>query len=319
MNRRDLVPPWGDHNRYPWQSLFDRPRVSWPRGALLAVWVVVPVETFRFDAVAQPFTPDGAPTLNYPDFWGHSQRDYGNRVGFYRLARMLERLGVRATAAVNSDACSKHPHLLGEVERLGWEVIGHGVSASEPVHDGLTEHDERTLLERALRDLRAATGQPVTGWLSPSGSESTRTLDLLAELGIDYVCDWPSDDLPFWLRARTRDLVALPCSAELDDRAVMIDTHQSADEFEVQVAEQANWLVREAREHGGRTMSVVLHPWISGVPHRIRAVERALAGVITRDVWVATGGEIVREWQQAQARAGTTARDSSEPGKGASR
>jgi hypothetical protein len=131
-------------------------------------------------------------------------------------------------------------------------------------------------------------------------SESTRTLDLLAELGIDYVCDWPSDDLPFRLATRSRDLVALPCSTELDDRTVMIETHQSADAFARQVVEQADWLRHEAEEHGGRTMSVVLHPWIAGVPHRIRAIERALAGVVERGAWSATGGEIVRAWVQAE-------------------
>lgn len=315
----DLVPPWRDHDRYAWRSLFNRRPVSWPGDAPLALWVAVAVESFRFDGGSHAFA-DGAPHLDYPDFWGHSQRDYGNRVGFYRLAKVLERLGIRATAAVNSEVCTRHPHVLGEIERLGWEVIGHGVSASEVLYEERAEQDERALLERALGDLRLATGQAVTGWLSPSMSESTRTLDLLAELGIDYVCDWASDDLPFRLWTRTRELVALPCSAELDDRAVMIDMRQSADEFAEQVVEQADWLAREAKVHGSRAMCVFLHPWVSGVPHRIRAVERALTGVLERGAWAVTGSEIVKAWEHvecARSRARPLPTESDESDKGA--
>jgi peptidoglycan/xylan/chitin deacetylase (PgdA/CDA1 family) len=263
--------------------------------------VVVSVERFRFRGHASPFVPDGAPTLQYPDHWGHSQRDYGNRVGFFRLAAALERLGIRATAAVNSAICADCPAILEEIDRLGWEVIGHGQSASEPPHPGLDDDEERELIARSLAELRRASGQAVDGWLSPSFASSPRTLDVLAGEGVRYTCDWASDDLPFEIRAGAGSLVALPCSVELDDRVVLLDTGQSAGELADQLVEQADWLRREAAEHGARMMGAVLRPWISGVPHRSRHVERALGTILDGGgVWVATGGEIVTSWR-AQA------------------
>jgi hypothetical protein len=300
----DLSPPWRDHNRYAWSDIFDRQPLAWPGNAKIALWVGVYVEAFRFSGHSSLFTPTGAPTLEHPDFFGHSQRDYGTRVGFFRLARALEGIGIRATAAVNSAVCDQAPAVINEANRLGWELIGHGVSSSDPLYDGIDETAENAIIRQALSRLREVSAGRVTGWLSPSLSESARTLEILLEEGVEYVCDWAADDLPFPLRVGDGELLALPCSVELDDLTIMIDSHQHAADMEQQIVAQFEWLRTEAESHGGRLMCVMLRPWVAGVPHRIRYIERALAAVAqSPDVWCATGSEIVSAFTAAQASA----------------
>lgn len=286
--------PGMDHDRYDWSILDERPRVEWPGGAHLALWVLVSLEHFRFDADAKPFRAFGAPTKEYPDYREWTQKDYGNRVGVFRVTDVLERYGIRATAPVNAEICERYPFLLEEAGRLGWEVIGHGVNASDVIHPAMEEEAERRLIGESLGILRAASGQPVRGWLSPSMSESRRTPDLLAEHGVEYLCDWVNDDLPYPFRAAGSTIHALPCSYELNDVTAIWNLHHPAPDFGRQIVDAFELLYAESRERGGRVMSISLHPWLIGQPHRIVHLDRALARIADREgVWKATGSEIL--------------------------
>jgi allantoinase len=268
--------------------------------ARVALWVLVSVEWFRFDGHSSPFLPLGAPSLEYPDYWGYTQRDYGNRVGVFRLAAMLDELGVRTTAAVNSEVCRRSPFVIEEATRLDWELIGHGRTSSEVLHEGLTEAAEEEIVSDALATLRAASGQPVVGWLSPSLCESTRTPDILARHGIEYVCDWANDDVPYPLQAGGRTIWSLPSTVELNDAIVIGQQHLSAADFRDLIVEQCE---RLAGEPGESAMCVALHPWIAGVPHRVRYVEEALRTVVSnRHVWSATGSELLAAFRRQAGR-----------------
>ena len=283
-----------DHDRYDWSALPGRPAVTWPGEARVALMVVVSLQWFPLDMPALPFRPVGALDEPYPDYRAYSHRDYGNRVGIFRIMAVLDRLGIRATAAVNAAIAERYPALLAEVGSRGWEVAAHGLDMGRLHHAGLDRAEEAAMIDHALTVLRRVTGRPVSGWLSPGGSESLHTLDLLAERDVAYVFDWVNDDLPYPLRTVRGRLHAMPYSHEISDATIIWQCHQSTREFAEAVEDQFAALDREAERSGGRILAVSLHPWIIGQPHRIGALERALGRVAHQSgVWRATASEIL--------------------------
>ena len=148
-------------------------------------------------------------------------RDYGNRVGVFRVFHVLDELGINASVAVNSKVAERYPFLIREVTRRGWEIIAYGVDMGRLHYGGLGVADERAQVREAVATLREISGQPITGWLSPAKSESMNTLDLVAAEGIAYVCDWINDDMPFALRTEHGEIVALPLSHEISDQMII--------------------------------------------------------------------------------------------------
>jgi allantoinase len=290
-----------DHDRYEWSILPRRPRIEWPGGARVALWVVPSLEWFPLDMPAVPFRPTGGMERAYPDYWNYTHRDYGNRVGVFRLMSVLDTFGLRATAAVNAAVCERYPAVIEAGRARGWEFIAHGLHMGRVHHAGLAREEEATIVRDAVATVRRVTGQPVRGWLSPGISESLHTLDLLAEQGIEYVCDWVNDDLPYPMRVAEGRLVSMPYSHEISDTTIIWQYHHTAAEFGEQIMDQFDLLYREAQQHGGRILSVSLHPWIIGQPHRIGALEKAFGHVMRRaGVWPATGSEILAAFTAQQ-------------------
>lgn len=289
-----------DHDWFPHQSLFARSPVRWPGGAGLALWITVPLEFFPLDPPAQPFRPIGALDRPYPDMWGFSNRDYGNRIGLYRIMRVLDRFGLRATAAMNSDVARHYPRLLQEVLRRNWEIMASGVNMARLHHAGLTPEAERELIAESVGALRKASGQPILGWHSPGHAQSMNTLELLPARGITYVADWINDDLPYLVRTPAGPLHALPLTFELSDRKILVQHDRAVEEYETQVLDAFDRLLAEATQHGGRLLSLSVSPWVLGYPHRIRALERILGTIMSQgSVWPATGAEIVEAFRRS--------------------
>lgn len=283
-----------DHERYDWSMLPRRKAIAWPGGARIALLVVPALEWFPLDMQGKPFKPPGAMQTPYPDLRHYTLRDYGNRVGIFRVMAALERFGIRASVAVNAAVARRLPSLVRECVERGFEIIAHGLDMDHLHYEGLPLEAEQRLVAETLAILRRASGQKVRGWLSPARSESRATIDLVAAAGIDYVCDWVNDDLPYPLRAASRGIHALPLSADLDDYTILIQNHHSEASFVEQVADQFDALYREAAAGGGRVLSLKLHPWVIGQPYRIGALEQALAHITGHDgVWSATGSEII--------------------------
>ncbi|MEJ2119137.1 MAG: polysaccharide deacetylase family protein [Alphaproteobacteria bacterium] len=283
-----------DHDRYEWSILQKRPKIEWPNGARIALWVVPALEFFPLNQPAQPFKAPGGMVTPYPDLRHYTLRDYGNRVGVFRVFKLLDTLGIKASVAVNSKIAQRYPLLIDEINARGWEVIANGVDMGKLHYGGLAEADEKALVQEALSVLREASGQPVTGWLSPAKSESENTLDLVAAEGIDYVCDWINDDMPYAIKTKHGTIHSMPHAHEIDDQTIMMGYHHSEAQFVDQVRDQFDVLYRESESEGGRIMAVTIHPWMSGQPHRIRALEAALAHITSHDgVWSATGAEIL--------------------------
>ncbi len=288
-----------DQDRYDWAMAPERKPIAWPGGARIALWVVPALEFFPLDQPAQPFRAPGGMVTPYPDLRHYTLRDYGNRVGVFRVFKALDRLGIKATVAINAKVAERYPFLVGEVTRRGWEVMAYGVDMGRLHYGGMAIGEETAQVEDALAIVRAASGQPVTGWLSPAKSQSMNTLDLIAARGIEYVADWIGDDMPFPLRTESGEITSLPLSHEIDDQTIMHHYQHSEAQFLEAVRDQFDVLYRESSPEDGRLMTLAIHPWMSGQPHRIGFLERALEHLIGHDgVWTATGAEIVEAYRK---------------------
>jgi peptidoglycan/xylan/chitin deacetylase (PgdA/CDA1 family) len=290
-----------DHERYAWSPVVDRPPILWPGGARVAVWIVACLQWFPLDTRDLPLLPLGIERDSYPDLRSYTHRDYGNRVGVFRVMNVTKRFGVRATAAVNAAVCRRYPAVIEEGKRLGWEFVAHGLHMGCVHHAGLSAEEEAAILDESLATVRLASGQPVAGWLSPGQSQSLRTLDLLAERGVEFVCDWVNDDLPYLLNAPPRGLYAMPYPHELSDATIIWQNRHSPTEFVEQVRDQFDWLYREAERCGGRIFGLAVHPWIIGQPHRIRSLAEALTYILGHErIWPATASEILAAFRSQQ-------------------
>jgi peptidoglycan/xylan/chitin deacetylase (PgdA/CDA1 family) len=266
--------------------------------------VIAPLTWFPLTMSRLPKAPIGAFDDPFPNFRDYTHRDYGNRVGAFRVMETLERFGVPVTAPVNAAVCERYPALVEEALRHRWEFAGHGLNMAR-IHDAeMSEAEEAQTIATALRTVRRVAGQPVTGWLSPANGESPRTLDLLASAGVQYVCDWVNDELPYPVQTKHGRIHAMPYSHDINDATMIWASHHSPSEFVRQVQDQFDWLYDEARTRGGRIFTLVLHSWCIGQPHRIRALDRIFERIANRPgVWMGTGAQILDCFQAQQDRA----------------
>lgn len=288
--------PWRrrglDHDWFEYRALAHAKPVTWPGGKRLALFVMVHLEHFPMGMTGKPVMPIGG--LRYvPDFHGYTNRDYGNRVGIYRILRLLDRFGIKATAAVNSDVAKRYPQLIDEIVGRGWEIMASGVNMGRLHHGGLARAEEDALVAEVAEALRAG-GRTVRGWHSPAHSASQNTLDLVAAHGFQYVADWINDDLPYGMRTPAGPLYSLPSGFEWSDAKVLVQNDRAVEDYEAQVMSAFRFLEAEAMATGARVLPLPLHTWVIGQPHRIRTLERVLGAILSSPgVWPATASEIV--------------------------
>jgi allantoinase len=287
--------------RSPFIPITKRPRLHWPNGARLAVWVVPNIEYWDEDSLAGGSLV--IPPKATPDIANYSWRDYGLRVGIWRQMDILDRLKIPATVALNSLVCDYYPAVIEAAVDLGWEFMGHGRTNSERL-SGLSEADERRQIREVLDTIGKATGIRPRGWLGPGLTETSNTLDILAEFGLDYVADWVNDEQPAPVRTTSRELIAMPYSSEVNDIPVFQGHGQTAEQFEHIIRTQFDVLYRES-EATAKVMCIAVHPYLTGVPFRAHHLEAALTYMRQRsDVWFATGSEIVDAYRNATEKRG---------------
>jgi allantoinase len=261
---------------FPYSPIVDRPPVTWPNGATLAVWVIPNIEHYKLGG-------------NAPDIRSFARRDYGNRVGIWRLMEVLAKHGVRGTVALNGEVGTRYPRVMEEAVKLGWEFMGHGFNNSTMLPS--LSPDEEVANIDATKNAIAACGQRMRGWLSPALRESWNTLDFLQKAGVDYVCDWVNDDLPYRMN---NGIFSIPYTTELNDYSLFSEPSISIDDFEKRIRDSCDTLREEGAKKGGRVMAIALHPFLIGVPHRIKYLDRALQYIAGQDkIWFATGSEII--------------------------
>lgn len=284
-------------DRVEYLPIVERPPLRLPGGARLAVWIAPNVEYWVPDT-GGPAIGRASPD-QVPDIMNHAWREYGSRVGFWRLAEIFDRLGVAASVNLNADVCDHFPQLVRAAVERGWEILGHGRTNSQRLV-GLGEEEERAVIVHTFERIREATGRAPAGWLGPGLAESHVTPDLLAETGFRYVCDWCDDDQPHEMRTRSgRRLLTVPYSVETNDYEVIVAFRQTGAAYAEILRDQFDCLYAEG-VRSARVMCIPLHPFLSGQPHRAVHLERALRYMKRHDgVWWTTGGQIA-DWYAAQ-------------------
>jgi allantoinase len=298
MNIHDNVP-------YQTSSLPMRPPILWPDGRKVAVCIVVSAEYYEMQPPSGGFIPPNLPggfgRAPYPDVRAFSQREYGNRVGIFRVMEALDRHAIKATVALDASIASRYPYLVAEFKRRQWEFTAHGFSLTRVISSHLSEGEERAYIRNALDLIEKATGTRPAGWHGPEYGESERTVALLAELGLSYVLDWPNDEEPYSMHAPTGSIISLPMALELDDVVAHYHRRIPMARWVRAVQDAVDQLVSDSAV-SGRHLVLNLHPWLIGQPHRISYLEEVLAALAARtDLWISTAAQIVSHYR-AQAR-----------------
>ncbi|MCG8442740.1 MAG: polysaccharide deacetylase family protein [Caulobacterales bacterium] len=291
-----------DHDRYAWSNHQRRAPLTLPGGAKVALWVTVALEFFPLDTPAKPFKAPGGMVTPYPDLRHYTSRDYGNRVGVFRLLELFDRLGVTASFAVNGAVARRAPYLIRQLRAGGHEIIAHGVDMAALHTGGMDEADERARIADCLSALEAASGARPRGWLSPARSQSWSTPELLAGAGVEWCMDWPNDDLPYWFETKAGRLVAMPFTNELDDWQIFMTYKRGEDDFALQIADALAVHMDEAERFGGQVLSLSLRPYLSGLPYRVKPLEDCLRQALDAGATPLTGQAICDAWRASAGR-----------------
>ncbi len=290
-----------DHDYYAWSMLHQRPRITWPGGKPLALWLNVSVQFFPLNQRGVPFKVPNGMTMPYPDLRHFSLREYGNRVGIYRILKALDRYGATPTFAINTQVAERVPYLRDRLVERGNEILCHGWNMDHLHYGGQDPDEEAALVQRAVGRLRDLTGQAIRGWLSPAKVHSPGTPRFLAENDIQWFGDWVNDDMPYPFNAGPGQLYVLPLSTELEDQFILCNNLHSEISWAQQVRDAFDFLLEEAREQGGRLLALNIHPWLLGQPHRIRYLEEVLEYITCGGhVWNAPAGEILDSFRNQQ-------------------
>lgn len=265
-----------DHDLYPWSSLFDRPPVAWPDGKQVATWIVVSLEWFPIQPSDTPFRAPGHMVTPYPDYRHYTSRDYGTRVGLYRLLDAFAAADASVSFATNAAIAERYPQVIADIVGAGHEIIAHSTDMNGTIATGMGVDAERALIARSLDTLERVAGRRPRGWLSIARSQSFDTPALLAEAGVDYMCDWVNDELPYRFSTSSGDIANLPLNHELSDRHIVNTLQHDADSYVTQIKDAYRWLDGEAGRFGGRMLPLHITPYIMGLPYRIGAFEGLL-------------------------------------------
>ena len=271
-----------DHDRYEWSMLQDRAPVRWPGGKPLALWINVSIQHFPLSGEKPRVAPPGALTMPYPDLRHYTLRDYGNRVGIYRLLQVMERYGASPSLAISGALVGHYPQLLERLAQTPYEWLGHGWNMLSMHAGEIGPAVEAGWIAEARAALSSCSDRSITGWLSPGRIQTANTPELLLKNDFTYQCDWVNDELPYTFRTAVGEMTCLPSCLELDDVFVLTQNLHSEDSFAQQVIDAADLLINEGREQGGRLLSLNFHPWLVGQPHRIRTVREILEALLVQ-------------------------------------
>ncbi len=277
------------HDRYDYTAIAERTDYAWPNGARLAVYIGLNLEHFAFgEGLGAELAPGGP----QPDVLNYAWRDWGNRVGAWRMIELLESLRLPASVLVNSAMYEYAPSLLAAHRARADEIVGHGRTNAER-QSVLDEAAEQALIADATATIAAHEGAPPRGWLSPWIAESRTTPDLLKEAGYAYTLNWCMDDQPVWMRTRAGPLLAIPYPQEANDIPAIVARKDGAAEFAAIIVDTFDEMLEQAARQP-LVMGIALHPYIVGRPHRLRHLRSALAHIAARRdrIWFTTAGAI---------------------------
>ena len=282
--------------RLEYEPIHKRPPLRLPRNARIAVWTIVNVENWS-PAAAMPraVLPPPMGQLLLPDIPNWAWHEYGIRVGFWRFLETLSSRKLKATFAINGSVCALYPEACEAAREADWDFMGHGF-VQKPMHK---VEDQRAAIADTIKAITAFTGKPPRGWESPGLTETDETLDLLAEAGIEYVADWVLDDQPVPLKTRAGTIISVPYTVEINDVVISAVQQQPSDEIFRRGRDQFDRLYLEGAK-APRVMAISIHPYLTGVPHRIKYLEMLYDYILGHEgVMMWTGAEIL-DWYRSQ-------------------
>jgi peptidoglycan/xylan/chitin deacetylase (PgdA/CDA1 family) len=276
-------------DRVDYSPIIERPRLEWPNGARVALWVSPNVEHYEYlpeyDGVRDPW-----PRTPYPDVKQYSFYDYGNRVGFWRMLEVMDRHQIRCCVSLNMAVLEHYPEVAKAMVERDWDFMSHGIYNTRYLNT-YTEEEEREFYRDCIETLRKHTGKQLKGMLGPAVSDTEATPDLMAEAGLIYHTDWMHDDQPVPIRVKSGTLVSVPYSIELND-APLFRANYEGDYFARICKDQFDQLYKGG-EQSGRVMCIALHPYVMGQPHRIKYLDDLLGYIMSHDgVWQTTADDI---------------------------
>ena len=286
-------------DRIPYSAIVDRPPLRLPDGARMAVWTIVNVEEWAIErAMPRTVLPPpqsgnaGQPLL--PDLPNWAWHEYGMRVGFWRFVEALKKYDLKATLAINGSVCRSYPRVAQAALDAGWEFMGHGY-IQRPMHH---VEDQKQAIQDTIAAIREFTGKAPRGWESPGLTETSDTIDWLAEAGIEYVADWVLDDQPVRIQTTSGPIVSVPYTVEMNDIAMMALQNHPSEEWLRRGIDQFDRLYMDG-ERTARVMAISVHPYISGAPHRIGYLEKLYEYIAQRPGVKLWTGEQILDWFNA--------------------
>ena len=288
-----------DNPHFEWIPIEKRSKKILADGTRAIATIIVPIEFFPLNPPMVPFLHPGAVKTPYPDLRHFTVRDYGNRVGVYRLLRAFSDAGVKATFAINAEVAIRYPPLIADIQNAGHEIAAHGVSTAHIHHEGLSEREETALIERTRKAFPAA-----TTWMSPARNQSYRTLGLLAKAGFKICLDWEADNQPVAFSTDHGPITSLPHYGEIGDFKLLIDRSQSDEEWIEQIKAAATYSVETFASEGTTSFAFTMTPYIVGQPFRIHAV-RTVLDALTKisDLKIALAQDAVKAFENSTNRA----------------
>jgi allantoinase len=283
------------HQRYSYSPIDKRPSYAWPDNKRLAFYIGLNIEHYAFMAGYGVDPHSGAlPRQTQRNF---AWRDYGLRVGLWRVFQMLDDLNISATLLLNSLVCTHYPEIVERIVQRGDDICAHGRTNAEALAD-LWEHDEARIIAEATQGIEESLGKRPSGWMGPGAAETRNTPDLLVEAGYTHTLGWPVDDQPIWMQTRSGKLLSVPYPMELNDMGTNVIRDQSGREFADMIVDQFEEMLEQSAAQP-LVMSVALHPFICGQPFRLRPLRQALQHCVNHPktkeaVWFTDAGRIVR-------------------------
>jgi len=260
------------HTRYDYVPLPERKDYSWPGGKRLAFCITTNVEVFAFGrGRGHDNAKHGEPQTQRNYSW----RDYGNRIGIWRLFDLAEELDMPLAHNANSLLYEHAPQIMARIRQRGDEIVGHGRTNSENLQDFRWEQDEARVIAEVTETFARHEGKQVKGWMGAGTYENSWTVDLLKEAGYTYVMDWPHDDQPIWMRTRSGPILSVPYPAELNDSPQIIHRQHTGREFCDMLVDQFEEMVEQSARHP-LVCNISIHPYVFGYPFRLRPLRKAL-------------------------------------------
>jgi peptidoglycan/xylan/chitin deacetylase (PgdA/CDA1 family) len=284
-----------DHGRFPYSGIVTRPTWTWPGGRRLAVYVALNLEHFAYgEGLGISYSPGIPPPNTYNWAW----REYGNRVGVWRLLELFDRLHVPVSLLLNSAVYDHCPEVVAAFRKRGDEIVGHGRTNSEHQND-FDETGEATLIREVTEAITRFEGRPPSGWLSPGVNPSAVTPDLLQEAGYTYILDWPMDDQPVWMKTRSGRILSVPYPHEVNDIPLIALHHGTAAAFADAIIDNFDEMLEQSRRQS-LVFGISLHAFLVGQPYRLRHLRRAFEHLVAhgQDIWLTTSGAIARSFAE---------------------